>query len=262
MPGVPSVALLFTASAVVLAWLTFRLERGASRQRDRAAALAVLRAVQQGIVEGLPGQRGWGEFYFATIYDSRETQRRALETRGMVEKHGWDQVFVVPTAPLELLATSNHGGLISEETVFAANLALWRVEIFNQLVQQQAMFNAVHAPEILDRNTTGDRLTILGIVAGNLSQGIHADGIGRANAEGGWYDRLKKAVAADVERLGEAAQEPWWRSEPRLLVGDLVVLLLVAIAAAAVIVAAATPDRPAKSPSQAQHSTATPARSR
>jgi hypothetical protein len=76
--------------------------------------------------------------------------------------------------------------LISEETVFAANFALWRVMIFNQYVQQQALFNALHAAEILDPATTDDRLMTLGVAAGNLSEGLHLDGIGQANADGGW----------------------------------------------------------------------------
>jgi hypothetical protein len=198
--------------------------------------------VQRGIVEGLPDQEipGWGEIYFSTIYDGREALRRSVATRAAVENREWDQVFVVPTAPLELLATTSGGGLISEETVFAANFALWRVMVFNQHVQQQGLFNALHAAEILDPVTTAERLTTLGVAAGDLSEGLHLDGIGHANADGGWYDRLKKAVASDIERLGELAAEPWWHhgGERHLLVGDigvavvwLAALVLVAVSA-------------------------------
>jgi hypothetical protein len=56
--------------------------------------------------------------------------------------------------------------------------------IFNQYVQQQALFNALHAAEILDPATTDDRLMTLGVAAGNLSEGLHLDGIGQANAYG------------------------------------------------------------------------------
>lgn len=234
-----SLTLLLAAGAVLVAWVIFRLERTASRQRERAAAREVLLAVQRGIVEGLPDQGipGWGEIYFSTVYDGREALRRGAATRGAIERREWDQVFVVPTAPLELLATTSGGGLISEETVFAANFALWRVMVFNQFVEQQAFFNALHAAEILDPGTSAERLITLGVAAGNLSEGLHLDGIGRANADGGWYDRLKKAVANDIERLGELAHESWWHhgGERHLLVGDVgVVVVSIAVVVVAV----------------------------
>lgn len=240
--GVASLTLLLAAGAVLVAWVVFRLERAASRQRERGAAREVLLAVQRGIVEGLPDQGipGWGEIYFSTIYDGREALRRSVATRAAVEQRNWDQVFVVPTAPLELLATTSGGGLISEETVFAANFALWRVMVFNQYVQQQGLFNALHAAEILDPATTEERLRTLGIAAGNLSEGLHLDGIGHANAEGGWYDRLKKAVASDIDRLGELSAERWWRygGERHLLFGDVGVAAVFIVALLFVVVQA------------------------
>lgn len=238
-----SLTLLLAAGAVLVAWVIFRLERAASRQRERAAAREVLLAVQRGIIEGLPDQGipGWGEIYFSTVYDGREALRRGAATRGAIERREWDQVFVVPTAPLELLATTSGGGLMSEETVFAANFALWRVMVFNQFVEQQAFFNALHAAEILDPGTSAERLTTLGVAAGNLSEGLHLDGIGSANAQGGWYDRLKKAVASDIEKLGDPSAERWrdYRDQRHLLFGDVGVAL-VFVAAIAVVVARAS----------------------
>jgi hypothetical protein len=224
---IESLTLLFTVLALGVAWLLFRLERAAARRRDIVAARNVLLAVQRGVVEGVPAQglAGWGDLYFGTIYDASVTMKRALETRVMVEQRSWDQVFLVPTETLELPATTRVGDLISEETMFAANLALWRIGVFNQLVEQQTAFNAQHAAEIVDPATSTQRLRTLAEAAGQISLSLHADGIGAAAAPGGWYERLTSAVAADVERLTELLSERWWRyrDERRLVVGDAVV---------------------------------------
>jgi hypothetical protein len=62
-----------------------------------------------------------------------------------------DQVFVVPTEPLARLATTPPSpGLISQDTVAAANTALWRLHVFNQLVGLQTAFNAGCVGEVGD----------------------------------------------------------------------------------------------------------------
>jgi hypothetical protein len=228
-----AVTLLLTALTLALAWFIYRLERATTRRREIASARSVLLAVKRGIVEGMPelGEylRGWGEVYFSTIYDGRTAALRANETRKAVEARGWDQVFVVPTEPLELLATSAAADLISEETVFAANFALWRVGVFNQLVQKQTQFNARHAAEMVDPATTEGRLRALGVAASNITESIHFDGIGTASAEGGWYARLTAAVTRDVDRLTQLLEgrSRWgYRGERHLAIGDVVALLL------------------------------------
>lgn len=144
----------------------------------------------------------------------------------------------MPTEPLELLATTTIGGeLISEETVFAANFALWRVHVFNQFVWTQTLFNVQHGAEIVDPATSGDRLMTLGVVASQFSEAIHINGVGNANDPSGWYGRLKSAVAADVQHLNDLLQAPWWRyrDERRLLFGDAAVLVLAALLGALAI---------------------------
>jgi hypothetical protein len=229
---IESLALILAAIAVAVAWLVFRLERSATRSREISAARNALLAVRRGMVEGLPDQGvpGWGDIYFRTIYDGTQALRRGLEARKAVEEGKWDQVFVVPTEPLEHLASASSAGpgLISEETIFAANFALWRVHVFNQFVQEQTSFNVQHATEILDTNTTKERRLTLAVTADSISQYLHLDGVGAASAPGGWYDRLKKGLAADIERLDELAALRWWRQERRLRVADTAALLLFA----------------------------------
>jgi hypothetical protein len=231
------VSTALTAFAIVVAWAIFRLERFASRRRDIAGARAVLAAVQRGMIEGLPGdpQSAWGEAYFAEVYDFATAVARAKEAGAAVtNRRAWESVFSVPTEPLAVLATSSTD-LISSETIFAANVALWRVRVFNQLVRVQDDFNARHASEFVQGDPP--RLAALADATRELSFGLHFHGIGQAGTDEGWYGRLKRAVAADVERLGALGREGLWtprRGERHLIAGDV----LAALVAAAVIVGA------------------------
>jgi hypothetical protein len=232
-----ALTLVLALAAIVVAWMVFRVERTASRRDHLVGARNVLIAVHRGMIEGLPEQDipGWGEIYFKQIYDGRTGLVRGLQSRKDVESRNWDQVFVVPTEPLELLATATGGGeLISEETIFAANFALWRVKVFNQFVWAQTRFNVEHGAEIIDPATSRDRLTTLGIVASTISEGIHIDGIGKAAEPSGWYGRLKTAVAADIARLDYLLDAPWWRyrGERRFLIADAAVFVLCMMLAA------------------------------
>ena len=101
------------------------------------------------------------------------------------------------------------GDLISEETVFAANFALWRVEVFNQLVRAQTDFNMRHAVEIFDDKLDTDRRTVIAEAAQEISVGLHIGGIGRAGEAGGWYQRLTESVHADTERLRRMRHWRW-----------------------------------------------------
>lgn len=224
-----------TVLALVVAWTTFRLERFSSRRHDIAGARAVVSAVQRGMTEGMPEldarYQGWGEIYFTTVYDRRTALLRANQAAKAVEARGWDQVFVVPTEPLALLATTA-SDLISQETIFAANFALWRVKVFNQFVDAQSAFNARHAAEIMDQSTSQKRLLALAVAARGISEGMHFDGIGSAGSAEGWYTRLKDAVESDIKRLREMEEEGFWtwrRGSRHLVVGDVLAMVLAAV---------------------------------
>ena len=143
-----------------------------------------------------------------------------------IERGGFDLVFVVPTEPLEHLArASPRTGFISVETVSAANVALWRLQVFNQLVGQQTLFNALNAAEITNRSLDPERKAALAEAARGMSFTVHRHGIGLANAPGGWYRNLKEALSSDIAELERLERRPWWRrtlSEPVFAAVDLV----------------------------------------
>lgn len=231
------VSVLLTTVALVVAWILFRLERGAARRRDIAAAKATLIAVKRGVLEGMPELgltfQGWGSVYFSVVYDVRAALDRGVEARTLVERGGSYQVYPVPSEPLELLSTSPSGGeLISEETVFAANFALWRVAVFNHLVDKQTRFNERHAAEIADPSISAARRSVIARAAEELNIGLHLDGIGEAAKEDGWWTRLTRAVEENIAALEQANRERWWQraDERHLLIGDGLAAILLCFA--------------------------------
>jgi hypothetical protein len=200
---------------LVLAWVIYRLERLAARHRDIDAALATLRAVRRGMV-GRDEEPGWGELYFQTIWAGDRLKEQAGKASAAVLDGATSpvpvvQTYVAPTEPVRLLASAPHAGdLIANRTLSIANLALWQIHVFNQLVDAQTNWLTIHAQEIADPDTTPERRALLAKTARSLSWWLHARGVGEANAIGGWYRRLKEAVDADVERLGEARKRGLW----------------------------------------------------
>jgi hypothetical protein len=195
-------AAVLAAAAIFLAWFVFRIERYAARERDVTSALGTLRAVRRGMVDGFGQMEGWGEIYFSTLYGAMKTTERAQETKSKIKAGNLDQVLLVPTEPLAQLATAPPGdGLIAEETIAAANFALWRVEVFRQLVFAQTVFNASIVAELGGDDTTGERRNVLANAGAQLSIMLHAGGIGLANAEDGWYGRLKTALRVNIASL-------------------------------------------------------------
>jgi hypothetical protein len=210
---------------LTLAWTTFRIGHDASTRRETAAARGLLTAVRAGIVEH-DGGKSWGEAYLSTRYTDADAAARAMLASEGVARGTFDQVFVVPTEPLELLARAAPAeGFISVDTVAAANIALWRLHVFNQLVGQQTLFNALHVDEIVDSGTPRERKAALADAARAISFSVHRHGIGMANAERGWYRKLKDGLQRDIDALLRREAEPWWRralSEPPYAVVDVV----------------------------------------
>jgi hypothetical protein len=240
------VGLFLTAAAIALAWLLYRLERLHARHRDLDAALAVLRGVKRGMVERVGDDVGWAEHFFTTVYtrssNDPEVEARVKETYNSAYKGDPFQVFPVPRAPLELLVSSPAtAGFLSDETVFTANHGLWRVRVFNEFVRMQADYNTRFIAELRDSDLPESRREALAEGAVWVSRMLHAFGIDEANAEGGWYRRLKQALDEDIDGLAaQRAQGLFEYGEARrwLLIGDLGMAALVAALAVTVIVQA------------------------
>ena len=183
------------------------------------AAHGTLSAVYRGIVEGVVSgdMSAWGQHYFRTIYTDEVARARAHTTYDLVMNRGIDQVLVLPTEPLAMLATAApHPGLIEAPTVAVANTALWRVGVFNQLVQQLTDFNAAHAVEITSKATERERREDIAAAAMSLSYFVHFDGIGEAGAahpDGtvGWYRALVAGLIVNMKALEDLQKRARWR---------------------------------------------------
>ena len=230
--------LLLGVIGVALAWATFRIGRDAARQGELASARGLLTAVYRGIVGHADGAAGWARAAFSQRYDDEAAMKRARVASAAVREGILDNVFTVPTESLRLLATAApQRGFISERTVAAANFALWRVQIFNQLVEAQSDFNVQHVAEVVDRSLSTDRREVLAGAAEKLSFLVHRSGIGDANAPDGWYHELDRTIWSDIEALASREQAPPLHRalrEPAFAAGDAIVLAgLLAAAVAA-----------------------------
>jgi hypothetical protein len=223
---------LLPALALALAWATFRVNRSSGQKTALSSAQALLRAVRDGMIQGPSGGPGWGELYFSKVYTLEVHGERTEETRQRIMSRHFDQVFVVPAEPLRLLATASPDP-ISPRTVAAANTALWRVEVFNQLVFAQTAFNAEIAAELTDRCTTESGREDLAEAAALLSGMVHGDGIGGANAPGGWYRELKDAVESNINELEQRISLVRRYLDERILIALDVALVSIVVTAAA-----------------------------
>jgi hypothetical protein len=219
--------------AITVLWLIYEIQALASSRRDVVGARAVLVGVKHGMVEG------WGELFFSTEWTAENAKRRAQADFDSIQKRTFGQVFLVPTQPIaSLLASPAAGDLIRSETIEAANIALYRIGAFNQLVQKQTDFNARHLPDIVDEQLPAPRRKALAHAAYKISYMLHVDGVGTANAAGGWYRKFKDAVESNITALDAS---PWWNR----IALDLAIVVVIAAAA---LVAWKLTDNPPERP--------------
>lgn len=224
-----------TGCGLFLAWVVYRLQSASSRSDEVSAARAVLLAVQHGMV-GAESRKGWGAEYFDTSYADGGGRKRARQDYEMVTKGGYSQVLGVPTAPLVTLIGSPHAGdLIDEQTLYAASIALWHIENFNQLVQQQSQLVAAHLPDIADKRTRTRRRDAIARAFFAQSEMLHSRGVGNAGADEGWYTELCRSVEANIAALGRLQPPSRWhryRQSGWLVLADITfTALLVALVA-------------------------------
>ena len=178
------------------------------------------------MVETQGSRPGWGEVYFSTNYDPGAGAVRASNTSKLISSGNVDQVFAVPEEPLRHLAFGAGGeAFLTERTLKSVNFALWRVRVFNHMVSLMTQFNARHLPEIVSSTTSASARADLAFAGYHISTMVHLDGIGAANAPGGWYLELKEAVAENLDALDARAGMSWFERSPwRLRIGDWVAL--------------------------------------
>ena len=175
-----------------------------------------------------------GRAYFARDWSEEEAALRGREDSERIMERQFSQVLVVPTQPLHAVIGSNFAGdLISEDTIFLANLGLWHLEVFNQFVTQQSQLLVAHFPDIMDDHLDDQRRYALAEAIGAQSCLLHRRGVGEPAGPNGWYRRLRAAVDADVERLSEERSARLYPTgEARLAFGDV----LAASATAATVI--------------------------
>jgi hypothetical protein len=186
---------------LVATFIVYRFERMASVDRDIDSVLAMLEAVRNGM-------RPWGDLYFAEGYDEPSAKARAQrDSFDSIMKGSYGQIFLVPTEPLSALVERPGGlGLVRKETTEAANIALWKIGVFNQLVRQQTEFNALHLAEFYDRDLALERRQVLAEAAGTISGMLHLDAIGDAD----FYRRLNAELDKNIEDLRHLRHRKWW----------------------------------------------------
>jgi hypothetical protein len=182
-------------AGLVATGIIYYLERQAARKRDIASVLTMLKAVRDGLLQ-------WGEVYFQNGYDEKSAVARAQQDFDLIIGKAYGQVFLVPVEPLTaLIERPGEGDLVRKETIEAANVALWRIGVFNQFVHQQTDFNTRHLSEIADPSLPQTRRVVLAGSARWISTMLHMQGIGRAS----WYQKLKAELETNIEELQRRA---------------------------------------------------------
>jgi hypothetical protein len=195
--GIVGDAIVFFA--LVLTVSTLIVESNRSIRREIVTALEVLHGVKDGMSQ-------WSYLHFSTDYSGAAGDQRADVDRKLVQGGGYMQNFRVPEAPLvSLIQQPGTGLLIDGKTIEAANVALWKIGIFNQLVQQQADFNTLHLSEYADPSVDQDRHNVLAEAAARISAMIHKDGIGDAS----WHSIFMSALDSNIAKLDRLDRGHW-----------------------------------------------------
>ena len=175
-----------------VAWWIYKNQDKASAIQRQKSTLAHLKGVKAAMEE-------WHDNFFTTSYEGTAAQDRSESDFNMVMRGTYIQNYRVPTEPVSsLIEPAGDIWPYSTETVRAANVALARMTVFNQLVQQQTDFNLRHAAEL--RRLDEEERKPVALAARRISEDLH----GGAIADASWYHELKKALEDNI-RLLEAA---------------------------------------------------------
>lgn len=211
---------LLAAIAVAFAWTIFRINADASLRGTLTAAKARLLAVENGVVQG------WAKTYMAkpwTPHDIAEVWSSTLADVHDETKRLY-QVIPVTASPLAALSTATEIGehFISPSTVGSAGTAVWQIGRLNDAIQQQSLFNAMHAPARYRALELGRGRTIDAIARSAAEINTHVHEM-LGDAATNWYAELRDGVAHDLWKIERNERfctrvvclRPW------LVVGDL-----------------------------------------
>jgi len=176
-------------------WLFYRKQKRDSKRQMQKAALDHLRGVKAAL-------DAWYDDFFSASYAGSVAGERAHGDYLKIMKFGvYVQNYRVPIEPVSSLIQPTGGTWsFSPETVRAANVALFRMTFFNQLVQQQTDFNRQHAADLRRFN---ERRTPIAQAAERISEHIHAV---IDNAK--WYKELDDALATNIQQLERMLNQP------------------------------------------------------
>jgi hypothetical protein len=187
---------------VALALVLYQWERASADRDALLSALNVLVALREAMT--------WGEWHFGEPWTEEKARERAQKAYDAVMNRSYEEVWRVPTEPLAaLLQHPALGGLISAETVKPAGIALRQVGVYNQLVEQQAHFNAVHMTDIKDTRLPPSRRTALAEGAFGISFMLHRSAIMEAT----WWSDLTHALDANIAQFEAKKRERVWRRQ-------------------------------------------------
>jgi len=200
---VPEAAVFCIAAVTLaLAWFVYRWERDERRKTALRATEKTLLAVREAVAS-------WGKLYFEKLYDADAIEQVGRHYGRLTLKGSREQVLVVPREPIELLLMdAGRGGSLSGATLKAANYALWRIDVFNQLVIQQTELTTKYLLEIKKPFWVRPvhRLAIRRAIV-DQARMLHRFGIGMANTAGGWYYELERAITDDIAAISAQLNE-------------------------------------------------------
>ena len=210
----PATLLVLIGDVVVIVgvfvayWIYHKQDRRADIQRQKST-LAHLEGVRDAL-------RDWHDNFFNTPYKGQAADDRAELDFNLVMRGGYMTNYRVATEPVASLIRPAAGiEPYSRKTVRAANIALSRMTVFNQLVQQQTDFVAFNTVE-LRRLSRQQPVTLHSLLAALDSPPMPDDDPRRPIAEAArsissqlhgviddasWYLELRAALDENIDEL-------------------------------------------------------------
>jgi hypothetical protein len=185
---------LVIAGAAVAVWIYGRQSETSERQQRRSSH-AHLRGVKAALEE-------WYDNFFMTSYEGVAASERAQRDYEAMLQGGFIQNYQVPTEPVSsLIQPAGDIWPFSDDTVRAANVALARITVFNQLVQKQTLFLVNQAAELARLDEEGrEPIARAGMTISKQIHGIID------NAD--WYHQLKRAIEDNLKEIDEELAQP------------------------------------------------------